>query len=278
MSTKKVSRLYLLLFLLTGSLVSCNVLPTVTYNGTPVLSSTTTSSSSNGPTLNVWTKTANGVEVRYEDWKSPGTDEDTVTIVRFDLHRVHLQVGYQPTKPMGMSDWMRQEHALAIINGGYFDQQNNSTALVVSNGQAAGTSYNGFGGMLAVNAQGNVQLRSLRDAPYDPNNEQLQQATQSSPMLMIGGKRTTFTADSASQRRSIVAMDKQGRMLFIVSPSSAFSLDEMADLLAASDLSLQTALNLDGGASTGLYVNAGKPDQHVTIDPIAALPIVIIVK
>lgn len=281
MPIKKLYKLSLLLFVLVGSLISCNVLPTVTYNGTngtPIVSSTPAPSSDTAPTLNTWTKTAPGVEIRYEDWKSPGNNEDTVTIVRFDLHHVHMQVGYQPTKPIALHDWMQQEHALAIINGGYFDQQDNSTALVVSNGQASGTSYQGFGGMLSVNAQGNVGLRSLRDQPYDSGNEQLQQATQSSPMLMIDGKRTSFNANAASQRRSIVAMDKQGRMLFIVSPGSAFSLDEMADLLASSDLSLQTALNLDGGASTGLYVNAGKPEQHVAIDPIAALPIVIIVK
>jgi hypothetical protein len=71
-------------------------------------------------------------------------------------------------------------------------------------------------------------------------------------------------------------MDKQGRLLFIVCPGLAFSLDELADRLIASDLSIDVALNLDGGSSTGLYVNAGS--QHVAIDPIAKLPIVVVVK
>jgi exopolysaccharide biosynthesis protein len=216
-----------------------------------------------------------GVEIRYEDWKSPGNNEDTVTIVRFDLNKVHLKIGYQPTNPLAMDAWMNQEQATAIMNGGYFDQNNATTALVVSNGQAYGTSYNGFGGMLSADAQGNVRLRSLSQQPYDPN-EQLTQATQSSPMLIMNGKRTQFNANAASQRRSIVAEDTQGRLLLIASPGSAFSLDELADLLAASDLSIQTALNLDGGASTGLYVNAG--NQHVAIDSVTTLPIVIIVK
>jgi hypothetical protein len=71
-------------------------------------------------------------------------------------------------------------------------------------------------------------------------------------------------------------MDKQGRLLLIVSPLAAFTLDELADLLVSSDLSIDTALNLDGGSSTGLYLNAGK--QHVTIDSLAALPLVIVLK
>jgi len=224
----------------------------------------------------VWNRVATGVEVRYEDWKIPGGDDDTVTIVRFDLHKIKLSVGYQPGQPLLMNEWMQQEHAIAMINGGYFDQQDNATALVVSNGKVFGESYGGFGGMLSVNAHGTVNLRSLRQQPYDPNTEQLEQATQSAPMLMSGGKRTQFSADASQTRRSVVAMDKQGRLLFIASPGQVFSLDQLADQLVSSDLSIETALNLDGGSSTGLYVNGGS--SHVTIDSLAKLPLVIIVK
>ncbi len=263
-------RLSLLLCLLIFSLSSCDLLPSVTVSITPA------TSSSNGTQLNVWNRVATGVEVRYEDWKIPGGDDDTVTIVRFDLHKIKLSVGYQPGQPLLMNEWMQQEHAIAMINGGYFDQQDNATALVVSNGKVFGESYGGFGGMLSVNAHGTVNLRSLRQQPYDPNTEQLEQATQSAPMLMSGGKRTQFSADASQTRRSVVAMDKQGRLLFIASPGQVFSLDQLADQLVSSDLSIETALNLDGGSSTGLYVNGGS--SHVTIDSLAKLPLVIIVK
>lgn len=280
MHLKNLYKVCLLISLLAGSLLACNALPTVTYNGTPIISLTPVTNSGSTATsqapLNVWIHAAPGVDLRYEDWKSPGADEDTVTIARFSLNRVHIRVGYQPTKPMGISDWMKQEHAIAVMNGGYFDQRNQTTGLVISDGQAFGTSYNGFGGMFSVDAQGNVSLRSLRDQPYAPNNEQLQQATQSSPMLMVNGKRTQFNANAESSRRSVVAIDKQGRLLLIASAGQAFSLDELADLLASSDLSIDSALNLDGGASTGLYVNAGS--QHVAIDSFVGLPIVIVVK
>ena len=118
-------------------------------------------------------------------------------------------------------------------------------------------------------------MRSLHQQPYNPNTEQLEQATQSSPMLILSGKRTQFNADASQTRRSVVAMDKQGRMLFIVSPNPIFSLDELADELVSSDLSIETALNLDGGTSTGLYVGGSSP---VSIDSLGKLPIVIVVK
>jgi exopolysaccharide biosynthesis protein len=252
----------------------------VNYNGTPVISLTAVTSPGAATTraapLNVWIQAAPGVQLRYEDWKSQGNNEDTVTIVRFDLKRVHIKIKYQPLQPMSISDWIKQEQAIAVINGGYFDEQNHATGLVISDGQVSGTSYAGFGGMLSVDAQGHVNLRSLRDQPYDPDNEQLQQAMQSTPMLMLNGKRTQFNANAASSRRSIVATDKQGRLLLIASPGQAFSLDELADLLASSDLSINSALNLDGGASTGLYMNAGS--HHVAIDSLVGLPLVIVVK
>ena len=260
----------MLLCLLIFPLASCDILPSVTVSITPA------ASSSNGTQLNVWNRVATGVEVRYEDWKNSDGDDETVTIARFDTHKIKVSVGYQPGQPLSMNDWTQLEHPLAIINGGYFDQQFHATALVVSNAKVFGESYTGFGGMLSVNARGSISLRSLRQQPYNPNSEQLVQATQSSPVLMSGGKRTQFNADASQTRRSIVAMDKQGRLLFIVSPNQIFSLDELADQLVSSDLSIEIALNLDGGSSTGLYVNGGS--SHVSIDSLAKLPLVIIVK
>jgi exopolysaccharide biosynthesis protein len=256
-----------LLFLL--SLTSCDALPAALNAGT----STPTSSE---PPLNVWAKAANGIEIRTEDWKSEGNNEDRVTILRLDPQHIHLSIGYQPRFPVSLNEWMKQTHALAVINGGYFDDKNQPTGLLIANGQAHGSSYQGFGGMLAVNAQGHLELRSLLDQPYDPDNEQIQQATQSSPMLVLNGQRTDFKANAASERRTVVAQDKQGRFLLIVSPKEAFSLDELADLLVSSDLSIQKALNLDGGASTGMYLRTG--NQNVTIDSVTTLPIVIIIK
>jgi uncharacterized protein YigE (DUF2233 family) len=268
-------KVWFLFLLVAGPLLACGRLSSSTDPGIAPTTVTNTPAQQSS-TLNTWYQASPGIEIRYEQWTSPGDNEDVVTIVRLDPHRIHLSVGYQPDQPMGIRDWIQQTHAKVVINGGYFDQQNHATGLVISNGQIAGTSYNGFGGMLSVDENGTIQLRSLRNQPYDPTEEHLQQATQSSPMLVIDGKRAQFSANAASQRRSIVAMDKQGRLLFIVSPNDAFSLDELADLLISSDLSIETALNLDGGASTGLAVNAG--EQQFTVDSISALPIVMVVK
>jgi exopolysaccharide biosynthesis protein len=270
-------KLTLSLCLLISVLLACNRLPKLNYDGTPVaVSIATPQIGPTTPSLDKWTQAAPGIELRSEKWTASASDTDIVVITRLDPHKVHITVGYNANQPLTMNEWMRETGARAIINGGYFDENNQPTGLLISNGQVVGSSYKGFGGMLAVDKQGNVSLRSLSEQPYDPDTEQLQQATQSSPMLMIGGKRTHFSANSTSQRRSVVATDTRGRLLLIISPGQAFTLDQMANLLASSDLSIKDALNLDGGTSTGLYVNAG--NQRVSIDPLTPLPIVIIAK
>jgi uncharacterized protein YigE (DUF2233 family) len=227
--------------------------------------------------LNTWYPAARGIDVRYENWKTADSaDYDTVTIARVDPQTVTLSIGYQPDKPLLMSQWMQQEHAAAIINGGYFDQNDQATALVISNGQTYGSTYSGFGGMLSMDSNGHIKLRSLHQQPYDPG-ESLTQAVQCSPMLVMGSKRTQFNATPSQSRRSVVAMDKNGKLLFISSPDDIFTLDQLADLLVSSDLSISIALNLDGGASTGLFVN-GSGQTHVTIDSFVLLPLVVIVK
>ncbi len=269
---RKTWMFWLLALGIVGALLACGHLSGITgLTSSP----TATSPFQSNAALNTWYTVSPGITMRYEHWTSPGNNDDTVTIIRMNPKDIHLSVDYRPNQPLGIRDWMQQVHAKVLINGGYFDQNNNAEALVVSNGQVTGSTYEGFGGMLSVNNHGTIQLQSLHEQPYSTA-EQLQQATQSSPMLMMSGKRTQFSANAASERRTIVAIDKQGNLLFIVSPNNAFSLDEIADLLVSSDLSIETALNLDGGASTGLAINIGKQQQ--VIDSIATLPIVIAVQ
>ena len=273
MPAKHALKMSLLITLLVCSLLACDVLPSVSLNGTPV---TPLQQAGGSSTLNVWTKTQSGVEIRREQWKGASGNSDTVTITRFDPQKVHISIGYQPSNPLTLKAWMKQTKAITVINGSFFNEQNRATALLVANGQAYGTSYEDCCGMFSVDAQGHVAVQALAKQPYDPNSQQLEQALQCRPMLIENTKRTQFEETANSSPRSIVALDTQGRLIFIVSPSAAFSLDEMADLLQQSDLQLKTALNLDGGSSTGLYFNSG--GQQVSLDSISPLPIVIIIK
>src|SRR5437868_3178977 len=108
MLSKHYAKLCLVFCLLMFPLVACDLVPSITVNGTPVTKSDGTPTSSS--TLSVWKKVATGVELRTEVWTTPAGDSDTATIVRFDLNHIKLSIGYQPTQPLLLSEWMQQEN------------------------------------------------------------------------------------------------------------------------------------------------------------------------
>jgi uncharacterized protein YigE (DUF2233 family) len=205
-----------------------------------------------------------------------GTPPTSLLITRIDPAAVRLRVAYDPQQPRGIRRWFADERPLLAVNGAFFTEQYRSTALVISDGVASGMSYEGFGGMLAVAPDGSVSLRALRDQPYDPN-EPLVQAMQSFPMLVFpGGAPSDFQDDGRRARRTVIAFDRAGQLLVIVSPTSGLTLRGLADWLLQSDLEIDRALNFDGGPSTGLFIEAGTLSEQ--IDSLGPLPLVLLVQ
>jgi uncharacterized protein YigE (DUF2233 family) len=165
-----------------------------------------------------------------------------------------------------------------IINGGYFTPENQTTGLLISDGQTWGNIYGDFAGLFAVTADEQVSVRWLRDHPYDPT-EPLTQAVMSFPVLVKPGRVMGFPADADAgtpARRTVVAQDNQGQILFIAAPRGTLSLHQMAVFLTESDLEIDVALNLDGGFSTGLWLEAD--DASTRVDSHVPVPSIISVK
>ena len=224
------------------------------------------------PSDSGWMQVAPGVEMRHwrvlVDANVPLAD---MIAARFDPTQVRFHMGYKPNQPPTFDEWTTDAHPLAAINGGFFNQTYQSTALVISNNAAFGESYVGRGGMFWVDSTGHVGLRSLADQPYD-STEPLVEAMQSWPILVKPGGVPAYHGDDPDRaRRSVVALDQDGRVLLLVCASSTFTLRALSDWLGASDLAIDSALNLDGGSSTGLYV-----DGEVRVAPFGRLPLVVL--
>jgi uncharacterized protein YigE (DUF2233 family) len=224
-----------------------------------------------------WVAGRPGLEVRHLRLQlAPDQPVVQLVIVRIEPSTVRLRVGYAPDQPRGLRGWFEQQRPLVAINGSFFTQENRPTALLISDGAASGSSYEGFGGMLAVAPGGGVALRPLRDEPYDPN-EPLDQALQSFPMLVFPGGAAAQIEDNGERaRRTALAIDRAGRLLLIVGPTNGFTLRGLAEWLSQSDLEIDRALNLDGGSSTGLYLKDGALEEG--IDSFGLLPIVLLVE
>lgn len=224
-----------------------------------------------------WRALERGAELREMD-VAAGSAVERVTIVRLAPKNLRFRVLYAPGHPRPVSAWADEFHALLVVNGGYFDPEGYATALLVSGGQRAGVPLGDFAGMFAVDAGGQVSVRWLREQPYDPA-EELAEAVQSFPVLVKPGGVMGFPAaadEGRPARRTVVAQDGAGRILFIVAPRGYLGLHEMAVFLADSDLGVEIALNLDGGGSTGLWLNPGA--GGVEIDSITPVPSVIVVE
>ena len=144
---------------------------------------------------------------------------ESVYIFRLEQDLFRLDVAYRET-PLSVDDWQMETNALMVVNGGFFREEDEKpvpNGLTILNGQAFGSSYDSFGGMLAINDEG-AEVRWLAQQPYVPG-EPLWAGLQSFPMLVKPGGELGFPAefeDNVRARRTVIAQDTEGRILFII--------------------------------------------------------------
>ena len=219
-----------------------------------------------------WQSLGNGIELRRLQVELNGIS-NRLWLARVDSTRVRFRVLYDRANPRQVSEWFTRARPLLAVNAGYFTEDYHATGMIISDGTRSGQSYTGFGGMFAVRAD-KVEVRWLVAKPYSPS-EPLRQAVQAFPMLVHSGGQVGLSEDDGQiARRSVVGQDRKGRIVFVVSPDAFFTLKNLAAFLAASDLELDTALNLDGGPSSGLML--ASPAGLTGVDSWIEVPAVIV--
>lgn len=201
-----------------------------------------------------------------------GFQENHLYVLRLDPTHYRFDLVYAPGEPQTLAAWQAQTGALIVLNGGFFTPEYVATGLTIVDGIAHGVSYQNCCGMLTL-PEGFPQLRSLATHPYDPQ-EPLYEALQSFPVLVhpddAGGR---IEPGGQRARRTVIAQDQAGRIILLAASWSHFTLEELSRFLRQSDLEIEIALNLDGGASTGLLL--ATPAEGVPA--FALLPLVIAV-
>ena len=224
-----------------------------------------------------WTRLQPGLERRViQIYDGQNGQVESIHIWRLDQKYFRMDVAFD-AHPKSLENWQEETDAAMVVNGGYFSIENerySADGLTILNGEAFGTSFAGFGGMLAID-RSKAELRWLVEKPYNAN-ERLQAALQSFPILVAPGGELGFGAERdnhARARRTVIGQDKDGRILFIVAPQGYFTLHQLSVYLTESDLNLDIALNLDGGGSTGILVE----NPQEIIPSKVLLPFVILV-
>lgn len=269
------ARRFLFIFCVASLLSACNMpagpfgsAPAATRTPLPVAAASATPSplppSPTSPPE--WEQLLPGFELRIMQMWISGLDTPVdMTVIRIDPAQFAFRIHYSPGSPVDVSGWQQRLGALLVVNGGFFQSNNQPRGLIFADGQRFGTSFDHHGGMLMV-SDGTVSIRSLAQYPYK-SEEYFDQAVQCSPMILYPGGFPVQFDDVAADlsRRTAVAQDTQGRVVFIVADAGVVSLYQLRDWMAGqTDLGLFVAFNLDGGYSTGMELNAGGKSLSIT--------------
>jgi len=231
------------------------------------------------PTLDAnWTSINAGLQYRRLSFKSSQNQDVSVLVARIDPTKATFKVKFTAGQAKSIYDWaLALGGAALIVNGNYFDQSGNPIGLIATDGNLIGSSVGrSDSGMFQVVAN-SARVRSLYLEPFN-NTEHFDQALQGFPLLVAGGQvAPAFNPDlnNVADRRTVIAQDAHGRILIIVTPLTGVSFTDMARWLGVSGLEVDSALNLDGGSATCMYLQTGGPAQ---ITPgLAPVPVVLAV-
>jgi uncharacterized protein YigE (DUF2233 family) len=229
------------------------------------------SSSPTPETETEWETLAPGLEQRV--YQPDGNFLGQLHVVRVDPAVYTFRAHYRPGDPLGIARWAETlSSPIAFVNANFFDPQAAILGLLVADGVVYGQSYQDRGGTFAKQ-NGIPRLRSNIQEPYQ--GETLEQAVQGFPMLVLNGE-IAFSSTQGDQvtRRTVVAQDRSGRILLMMTPLIGISLTDLSAFLAEADMEIVNALNLDGGGSSMLYYRSPgveTPFTFPSLDPVPAV-------
>jgi uncharacterized protein YigE (DUF2233 family) len=233
------------------------------------------------PTPSEWTEIAEGIEERYVPVALVPEDEGLffAYALRINPASVTFQIHYEAGFAQKIDQWQASTGASIVVNGGFFTGEYTPVGRIVQDGTMFGFPLNygertiGVAGLFAV-LDNEVSMYALGRSSYTPHGMRFDQAMESYPLLLLPGRQPTYpTETNETARRTLIGIDDQGYVIILVCAQPLFTLHNLSGWLAESDLNLDTALNLDGGRSTGIAISL--PGRRKEISAYVDLPIVL---
>jgi|LSQX01.3.fsa_nt_gb uncharacterized protein YigE (DUF2233 family) len=178
----------------------------------------------------------------------------TLHVLRVDPRRYRIRLVTAGEGATATAQEMAERHgAVAAINGGFFDERFRPLGLRVTRGRELRPLRQADWGVFLIRA-GKAAIVHTRD--YRPHG--VEEALQCGPRLVVNGRVTRLKRQSA--RRACLGIDRQGRVLMVVTEGADLDATRLARVLRAPEaeggLACRDALNLDGGPSAQLHVAA----------------------
>jgi hypothetical protein len=179
----------------------------------------------------------------------------------------------QSTSAASVRDWSdRIPDATVIINGVYFHDDNLPSGTFVSHGERVGSrAFDADKSALIVLAP----TPRIVDLTTEPSAlDHATEAAQTFPYLIKDGV-SAITEDSGKlAERTFVGTDKEGRWYVGVALNESLSLYELMQLVAAQPVVWDDVTNLDGGPSTGIFIDL--PNENRSRNSLAPVSNVIV--
>jgi exopolysaccharide biosynthesis protein len=210
-----------------------------------------------------WTRVAPGVD--YQEFRGDNYD---VHVTRVDLTNDDIQViaTRESEKGLKVSDFARREHAIAAINGDYFDERFNPIGMTVGPcGEWDSVKKIRREGYVAI-GENKARIAKQSEVRLDDDPEPWMQATVSGwPALVVSCKPVKPLPGSASftlatHPRTAVGLSKDKKTLYLVVADGrrtgipGFTLPQLAAFMSGK-LHACAAINFDGGGSSAMWVS-----------------------
>jgi uncharacterized protein YigE (DUF2233 family) len=207
---------------------------------------------------------AGPLAAQYAQFSLPvgtGGRNGTIHLFLFDQRSVTLKVidqeSLEAPKFKNLGEAMKSMQCIAGCNGGFFTPEGQPLGLAIADGKAAGTKNLASSLTSGVLYLDGTRLRLERSKDYFSKNPNLpSQLLQTGPFLVEDGKKVAGLSSRRFARRSFILTDGDNRWAIGYCPST--SLDQLAAALADpksfANFNVTTALNLDGGSSSALWV------------------------
>lgn len=141
--------------------------------------------------------------------------------------------------------------ALVTINGGFFDEGIHPLGLRISQHQQKNPLKPiSWWGIFYIK-DNKAYLSNVRRFKANPS---IDFAVQSGPRLLVNGEIPPLKPGTAE--RTALGIRQDGRIIIVVSQNKMLTTTELAEIMKSEPLNCLNALNLDGGGSSQVYVNA----------------------
>ena len=204
----------------------------------------------------VLTKLPGGAEVRRVELNNDGVSARLTAIVFLSKAYSLRVLDSESPGHTKLDSALAGAGCIAGVNGSYFQEDYRPVGLMVADGREIQPFAKAklLAGVLAVRG---ARLEIVRSSKFAGSSD-LRQALQCGPMLVEGGHPTTGLNAARSARRTVVATDGHGRwaLIYLTSVTLADAAQILTTPGALGDWLPSTALNLDGGSSSGLWAAA----------------------